>query len=99
MASQTFTLAHDGDTESATLTVAAGKALRVRFSDFEGYRFGNPVVPFLKIARDSVTTRHLIDSIDGWFTEGVDEGDVVSVEIEFKGAEISVSGILEEIAR
>lgn len=102
MAFQTFTLTRDdsGDADiqqSATITVAAGQAIRVRFSDFPGAVFGQ-LVPFLQIDRNGVVTNHLIDTIDGWVTEAVDEGDVVRVRVKFNGTLASVTGIVEEVA-
>lgn len=101
MASQRFTLTRDdaGDDDnqdSATITVAAGQAIRVRFDDFPGALFGS-IVPFLSIDRNSVETLHLIDTIDGWITEAVDEGDVVKVRLKFNGALATITGIVEEV--
>lgn len=101
MAFQTFTLTRDdaGDAatlDSATITVAAGQAIRVRFNAFQGALFGK-VIPFLQIARNGVTTNHVIDTIDGWVTEAVDVGDVVKVSVKFNGQLTTVSGIIEEV--
>lgn len=99
MASQTFTLQKDATAASATITVAAGMAIRVRFSSFPGSKFGNPVVPFLEIAANGVTTQHIVDTTDGWICEGVAEGDVVRVVPDFNGDATTIVGIIEEIAR
>lgn len=99
MASQSFTLQAGATEASGTIAVAAGMAVRVRFSSFPGGKFGNPIVPFLEIVANAVTTIHLIDTPDGWICEGVAEGDVVRVVPNFKGDDTEIVGIIEEIAR
>ena len=101
MAFQDFALTRDdaGDDDvqlSSTITMAAGMAIRVRFDNFPGALFGK-IVPFLRIDRNSVVTDHLIDTIDGWITEAVDEGDVVRVVAKFNGQLATIDGIVEEV--
>lgn len=98
MASQTFSFTRaNGEPdsyESDPIAIAAGEAVRVRFSDFPG-ALALRADAFLVITANAVTSRVLIDNKEAWASGAVAAGDAVSVQIAFDGTVGTIAGIIE----
>ncbi len=94
MATQTFTINNGtgGQSQTSTaVTVGAGEAVRVRFSNYVG-----KVQCFLEITANTVVTRVPIDDRSAWATGAVIGGDSVKLLVLMSGDTTgAVSGIIE----
>ena len=102
MAFETFSFTkaspQDADVyESDPIAIAAGEAVRVRFTDFSG-ALAKQADIFLVIDANSTESVARIDDNEAWASGAVAEGDQVRVRVKFDGALGTVAGIIEGFA-
>lgn len=90
MATQAFTLSGQGAQSSATIAIASGEKVRVRFSQVTGF----PDLQ-LVVTANSVTTYYPIDDRTAWVSDAVLASDAVGVRMVGAAATDMAVGIIE----
>ena len=96
MASQTFALTAAAS-ESETITIGAGEALRVRFAYASADLIGK-VRTSIVITANGFESEVPVDERNIVPSGAVAEGDVIKLRAEFGGATGTIEGILESFA-